>query len=142
MNTDSTAVLNMLNTKYIIIPDNNHQPVALPNLKALGNAWFVKNYELVDNADAELSSLHKFNPSETAIINKKFAEDLKEFNPGRDISDVIRLENYAPNDLHTVTNQKIPDLLFFPRSITPKDGTHMLTANSRRIFRPTMFYVQ
>jgi hypothetical protein len=99
MNTDSTSVLNMLNTKYIIVPDNKRQPAVFPNQNALGNAWFVKNYSLVDNADAELSAIKKFKPQETAIINKKFAEDLKEFSPGRDTSDAIRLENYAPNDL-------------------------------------------
>ncbi len=120
VNTDSTAVLNMLNTKYIIIPDNNHQPVALPNLKALGNAWFVKNYELADNADAELSSLHKFNPSETAIINKKFADDLKGFNPGRDVSDVIRLDHYAPNDLLYSYRSKNTGLAVFSEIYYPK----------------------
>jgi hypothetical protein len=99
MNTDSANVLNMLNTKYIIIPDNNHQPAVFPNPKALGNAWFVKDFTLVPNADAELNSIHKFWPKETAIINTKFSDDLKGFSPGRDTSDVIRMDSYAPNDL-------------------------------------------
>ena len=120
MNTDSTSVLNMLNTKYLIIPDNNRQPAVFPNPKALGNAWFVNGFNLVDNADAELNAIKKFNPRETAIINKKFAEDLKGFNPGRDSSDVIRLESYAPNDLVYSYKSKNNGLAVFSEIYYPK----------------------
>jgi hypothetical protein len=120
MNTDNTGILNMLNTKYLITPDNNHQPAVFPNPKAFGNAWFVKNFDLVDNADAELSSLHKFNPRETAIINKKFADDLKGFTPRRDTSDVIQLEQYAPNDLQYSYKSKNDGLAVFSEIYYPK----------------------
>jgi cbb3-type cytochrome oxidase subunit 3 len=120
MNTDSTGVLNMLNTKYIIVPDNNHQPAVFQNPKALGNAWFVKSYEVVDNADAEINSIHKFNPKETAIINKKFDDDLKGFNPGRDSSDVITLNTYAPNDLLYSYQSKNNGLAVFSEIYYPK----------------------
>jgi hypothetical protein len=99
MKTDSTSVLNMLNTKYLILPDNNRQPAAFPNANALGNAWFVTGFNLVENADAELSAIKNFNPKETAIINKKYAEVVKGFTSGRDTADAIRLESYVPNDL-------------------------------------------
>jgi hypothetical protein len=99
MNTDSTNVLNMLNTRYLIIPDNKRQPAAFPNSNALGNAWFVKDFKMADNADAELEAVKSFNPKETAIINKKFADDLKGFNPGRDTMDMIKMDSYEPNDL-------------------------------------------
>lgn len=99
MNTDSTNVVNMLNTKYLIILDNNHQPAVFPNHNALGNAWFVKDFKMADNADAELEAVKTFNPKKTAIINKKFADDLKGFSPRRDTMDMIRMEHYAPNDL-------------------------------------------
>jgi hypothetical protein len=123
MNTDSTGVLNMLNTKYIIIPDNNHQPSVFPNPNAFGNAWFVQNFNLVENADAELGSIHKINPKETAIISKKFAEDLKGFNPGRDPSDAIVLEHYAPNDLLYNYKSKNNGLVVFSEIYYPK-GWH------------------
>jgi len=120
MSTDSTSVLNMLNTKYLIIPDNNRQPAVFPNPKALGNAWFVKDFNLVDNADAELKAIQKFNPGETAIINKKFVEDLKGFSPGRDTSDAIRLEHYAPNDLIYSYKSKNNGLAVFSEIYYPK----------------------
>jgi len=120
MNTDSTSVLNMLNTKYFIIPDNNRQPAVFPNPKALGNAWFVNGFNLVDNADAELNAIKKFNPRATAIINKKFAEDLKGFSPESDTSDVIRLESYAPNDLVYNYKSKNNGLAVFSEIYYPK----------------------
>ena len=120
MNTDSTSVLNMLNTKYIIIPQKNNQTAVFPNPDVYGNAWFVQNFNLVDNADAELGSIHKFNPRETAIINKKFADDLKGFTPGRDPSDAILLEHYAPNDLLYSYKSKNNGLAVFSEIYYPK----------------------
>jgi hypothetical protein len=120
MNTDSTGVLNMLNTKYIIVPDNNHQPAVFQNPKALGNAWFVKSYEVVDNADAEINSIHKFNPKETAVINRKFEDNLKGFNPGHDSSDVITLNSYAPNDLLYSYQSRNNGLAVFSEIYYPK----------------------
>ena len=120
MNTDSTGVLNMLNTKYIIVPDNNHQPAVFQNQKALGNAWFVKSFEVVDNADAEINSIHKFNPKETAVINRKFEDDLKGFTPGRDTGDIITLNSYAPNDLSYSYQSKNNGLAVFSEIYYPK----------------------
>ena len=120
MSTDSTYVLNMLNTKYFIIPDNNRQPAAYPNDKAYGNAWFVKDYSIVDDADAELNAIHKYNPKQTAVINKKFAKDLEGFTPGRDSSDLIRLDTYAPNDLRYSYKSKNNGLAVFSEIYYPK----------------------
>jgi hypothetical protein len=120
MNTDSTYVLNMLNTKYLIVPDNNKQPSVFPNPKAYGNAWFVMDYKMVDNADAELSAIHKYNPKETAIINKKFAEELKGFSPDRDSSDFIRMVSYAPNYLIYTYKSKNNSLAVFSEIYYPK----------------------
>jgi hypothetical protein len=120
MRTDSAPVLNMLNTKYIIVPDNNHQPTAFPNPKALGNAWFVQGYKMVENADAELSAVTKFSPHDTAIIHKKFADGLKGFTPGRDSSDFLKLENYAPNNLLYSFRTKNSGLAVFSEIYYPK----------------------
>ncbi len=92
------AVLNMLNTKYFIIPTKEQGPVVQMNPQALGNAWFVKNYKIVDNADAEIEALTNFNPAETAIVDKRFSNDLKDFKAS-DNSGTIKLEKYEPNYL-------------------------------------------
>jgi hypothetical protein len=89
-------VLNMLNTKYIVTSANNP---AIQNRFALGNAWFVDDYKMVDNADAEIAALKSFNPREEAIIDKSFENILKNraFAPDRDAS--IKLLSYAPDKI-------------------------------------------
>jgi len=63
--------LKMLNTKYLIVNPNG-APIKDP--APLGNAWFVSNYEIVENADAEIDALEGFNPAEEAIIDKRFEQ--------------------------------------------------------------------
>ena len=93
------SVLNMLNTKYFILPDENRNPVARINPGALGNAWFVRSYILTDNADAELSALSGFRPDSVAVISKEFSAELTPLQPQHDSADYIRPGEYAPNRL-------------------------------------------
>ncbi|UAY53164.1 YfhO family protein [Ferruginibacter albus] len=65
------AVLNMLNTKYII-QQNQQSTIALPNSGALGNCWFVKGVKYVETPTDEMKSLNSFNPADTAVINTEF----------------------------------------------------------------------
>ncbi|MCX6258474.1 MAG: YfhO family protein [Bacteroidia bacterium] len=93
------AVLDMLNTKYFIFPDKQKNPVAQRNPGALGNAWFVKNFKVVDNADAELKELTGFNPKAEAVVDKRFENELKGLNLKYDSLGMISLVTYEPNDL-------------------------------------------
>lgn len=72
----SIPVLNMLNTRYLIIQFSDGALVPASNPAALGNAWFVNNIQYVDNADQEIQQLYDFNPETTAIVNKRFAKQL------------------------------------------------------------------
>lgn len=96
---NNQKVLNMLNTKYLIVQDNSGRPAARRNPGALGNAWFVGNYKLVDNADQEIEALNDFKPSKTAIIDKRFEEHVDRFNPEKDSTASINLTEYEPNYL-------------------------------------------
>ena len=102
--------LNMLNTRYIIY--NPSQP-PLKNPFAYGNAWFVDNVELVDNADAEIEALNTINPLETAVIDKRFEKDVEGFVPQRDSTATIVLENYRPNRLTYKSNAATDQLAVF-----------------------------
>ncbi len=101
-NAGSTNVLNMLNTKYVIY--NKEQPAYL-NPNALGNAWFVKNIEWVDNADTEFETMQKVNPRNEVVVHNEFKSQGLEFS-GYDSTAVIRLVDYKPNHLgySSVTN--------------------------------------
>jgi hypothetical protein len=92
-------VINMLNVKYLIVPGANNQPRMQPNPRALGNAWTVKNFRLVENADEEIQALGNFNAATEAIIDKRFADQLQDFNPSSDPKASVKLTNYKPNEL-------------------------------------------
>ncbi len=96
---NNMQVLNMLNTKYIIVPTKEQGNVVQQNPYALGNVWFVKSYKLVANADSELNALTNFNPSQEAIVDKRFEGMFKDFKPDFDSTATIKLTKYSPNEL-------------------------------------------
>jgi hypothetical protein len=91
-----SSVFNMLNTRYFIVTTNSDP---LKNPYALGNAWFVKSYKFVDNADEEIAELDNFKPDSLAIIDKRFANEIKGFTPSNEGRSGISLESYSPNRL-------------------------------------------
>jgi hypothetical protein len=107
------AVFNMLNVKYFIQPDAKNVPTVVPNVEVLGNAWFVKEYKIVPNADAEIKALDKFEPRQTAFIDQRFAEQVKGLTIQYDTTNNIRLIAYKPNHLTYQSNAKTEQLAVF-----------------------------
>lgn len=99
INRRNREVINMLNAKYFIIPDEQGQPSAYLNQEAMGNAWFVNEYKIVANADLEILALKNFNPATTAILDKRFENEVKGFVPQKDSSASVKLISYKPNQL-------------------------------------------
>lgn len=94
------SVFNMLNTKYFIAPDEKSgQPQVQINMQALGNAWFVNNAHMVNNADEEINALTDFVPTETAVYDKRFEEQVKGHIISKDSLATITLTEYKPNHL-------------------------------------------
>lgn len=92
----NTDVLNMLNARYVVVPRQNGQAIVQRNPEALGNAWFVDTYQLVEDPNAEILSLNDFNPADTAIIDKRFASMVQGKNLERDSNSVIVMEHQKP----------------------------------------------
>lgn len=63
-------VLNMLNTKYIVIQDDAGNPIPYTNEEANGNAWFVSTVEQVDTANEEMKRLGDLDNKNKAIYIK------------------------------------------------------------------------
>ena len=122
------AVLNMLNTKYIIQKGPNGQPGVSKNPGACGNAWFVNKVQIVKNADEEIKELDKFDPLETAFVDEKFSKDLSGFTGGKDSSSKITLDTYEPNDLnyhYTAPKQQVAvfsEIYYQPGWVATIDG--------------------
>ncbi|MFU8843785.1 MAG: YfhO family protein [Bacteroidales bacterium] len=113
------GVLNMLNTKYVIQPDENRRPVVIPNTEALGNAWFVSEMMMVENADAEIEALGGFDPEITAIIDNRFSDLLEGFTIEPDPSALISLIEYKPNHLKYQSNTSKDQVAVFSEIYYP-----------------------
>ena len=92
-------VLNMLNTRYFILPLQTGQTVPLQNPYTYGNAWFVDRVDYADNANQELDALDKTDLRHAAIADKRFA-DVLGASTLQDSVSVARLTDYQPNELH------------------------------------------
>ena len=110
--TFNVKVLNMLNTKYVIRKTENGL-IAIKNPEALGNAWFVKQAKIVDNADQEIAALKDFNPKETAVVDKRYNNLLNGFIADYDSTANIKLTEYKPNKLTYISSAKKPQLAVF-----------------------------
>ena len=100
LSVGNRAVINMLNTKYFIQADQKTgQTFATRNPEALGNAWFVKEYKLVNTTDEELKGLKNFNPAQTAFVDKEFAAQLNGLTISPDSASTIKLTSYSPHKL-------------------------------------------
>ena len=89
-------VINMLNTRYFIY-DPNSAPLINPN--ALGNAWFVDEFQVVANANEEMDALSDFNAGKKAIVDERFSDQLKDVSLGSGRNSQIKLTEYQPNYL-------------------------------------------
>ena len=69
-------VLNMLNTKYVIMPLKDGGKLPVQNPWAQGNGWFVDEIQYVPEADAEIAALHNTDLRHVAVVNEAFAEVL------------------------------------------------------------------
>ncbi|HFA48884.1 MAG TPA: hypothetical protein ENJ95_07695 [Bacteroidetes bacterium] len=97
LNDPSTygKIYGMFNAKYFI--DQQDKPIRNPD--ALGNAWFVKKLEIVPDADTEFNALATLEPRDKAIVQEKYAGDLKGFQPKFDSTASIQLTNYLPDEM-------------------------------------------
>ena len=99
VNGDSIfPVLNMLNTRYIIMPLQGGETVPVQNPYAYGNAWFVDKISYVDNANAEIDAIKKLNLRHEAVADKRFEQQLGNA-AQQDATSLVTLVAYEPNHL-------------------------------------------
>lgn len=120
-------VLNMLNTKYVILPLQGGQTAPLLNPYAFGNAWFVDRISYVDNANAEIDAVGKLNLRHEAVADSKFKDVLGE-PVAQQSNAVVTLKKYEPNELtYTVESQKggivVFSEVYYPGWTATVDGT-------------------
>ncbi|NLE63518.1 MAG: hypothetical protein GX612_06750 [Bacteroidales bacterium] len=113
VNPEKFKVLNMLNTKYFILPGSNQQPIPLKNPYAYGNVWIADGYKIVDNPDQEILALYNVNVKDTAVIDKRFMDMVKEKDLSRDSNAKIINTLCHPNHLTYTSNFNKEQLTVF-----------------------------
>ena len=88
--------MRLLNTKYLIY---NPQAAPLTNKHALGSAWLVNKYKIVENADQEIAAVKLIDPAREAVISKKFQDQLSGIKLNEESSGKISLTAYSPNKM-------------------------------------------
>ena len=111
-------VLNMLNTKYFIMPLQAGQTVPVQNPYAYGNAWFVDKVNYMANANEEIDAVGKYNLRHQAVADAKFREQLGESVPQDDTS-IAKLTQYKPNNLVYEVNSSKGGVVVFSEIYYP-----------------------
>jgi hypothetical protein len=106
------SIFNMLNTKYFIVAGQDGNPVAQQNPDALGNAWFINEIKIVENADEEIRAVGgNFNPRSVAFVDERFKQYLS--NTKQDSTATIKLTEYKPNHLTYESNSATSQAAIF-----------------------------
>ncbi len=113
----SLQVINMLNTRYLILPVKGGE-VPLTNNAANGNAWFVQNIITVTNADSEIVKLYSINTKIQAIIQEK--NKLPDVSNSYDGKGRIVLTEYQPNYLKYQSTSDNNEFAVFSEIYYPK----------------------
>lgn len=88
---EKLGAINMLNAKYIIF--NESAPPIL-NRSALGNAWFVQDFKVMESEEDVMAALGNTNPGKTALVNTDMADNVAGFNLQFDPSAAISLTSF------------------------------------------------
>ena len=119
VNGDSIIpVINMLNTKYLILPLQEGKTMPLQNPYAMGNAWFVNEVMYVDNANKEIEALGKTDLHTVVIADKSF-ESVIGKSSVQDSTSTVTLTKYEPNELHYDVNSKNGGVVVFSEIYYP-----------------------
>ena len=111
----------MLNAKYIIYPGQNGQESVQLNGEANGNAWFVNEIVLVDDADQEIKGLDSLQTKVSAVVHKDFANLMDDLTFEKDSAAWIELLDYQPNALVYKSSSRTKQVAIFSE-IYYKDG--------------------
>lgn len=109
---NNPQVLNMLNTRYLILPGNNGQPYAQENPYAYGNCWLVKGIKFVNSPNNEMLALDSTNLRDTAVVNESFKGAIKQM-PQYDSTASIKLKNRQNDSISYSFNAATPQFAVF-----------------------------
>lgn len=112
LSKNNMACFNMLNTKWVIVKNNQGGRQAQMNNRACGNAWFVNQIKWVDSPAEEMAAMDNFDPMNTVIIDKTFTDYVGKINSSDSgVVNTIELTNYDPKHLQYQATVSSPEAL-------------------------------
>jgi len=116
--TNTMPVINMLNTRWLIIPGAKGMTHAIQNPQAYGAAWYIGQLSIATDALEEITPLKQL-PKDTAIMTKDMAKGLSKRQWNNSTNDSIRITSYAPNELHYNSKRDTEGLAVFSEIYYP-----------------------
>ncbi|MCB0457226.1 MAG: YfhO family protein [Flavobacteriaceae bacterium] len=128
-------ILNMMNVKYILVPDKKGGIIAQENPYVNGPAWFVENVLPANNSNEEILHLDSLDTKKTAVIYKDFLAEIPTKNIVRDSTATIDATEHKPNKLVYETATKTDQLAIFSEVYYPKGWNAYIDGKPATYFR-------
>ena len=135
LSKSNIPVLNMLNTKYVIVGNKQGQVMAQRNPGAMGNAWFVSKLNYVTNADEELDALGKIDVTKEAVADKRFEGTLPASVAPQDSTAKVTLTSYDPTELKYKSHAAQTGLAVFSEVYYPEGWVATIDGKEAQIGR-------
>ena len=129
-------VINMLNTKYIIVPDQQTgAPVVQYNPDAMGNAWFVEKIVEAKTPNEECDMLMTLDLHREAVVGSDYINNVKDLNPGADSLAHISLTKYTPEYIEYDAECSKPGTVIFSEIFYPHGWRAIVDGKPADLYR-------
>ena len=128
-------VVGMLNGKYLITQDESGMAMPQQNPYALGNAWFVDDIIVADDAIGEIEMLGQIDLSNTAVTDRSFEQFVVGDNLGHDDEASVTLRKYTPRYIDYVSQSSKPGTIVFSEIYYPYGWKATIDGRSAEHFR-------
>ena len=124
LSKNNMSVLNMLDTRYFIIPpqqsqsQQQQQAAVQRNDSAMGACWFVKEVKFVNGPVEEMKALDNFNPAKTAFVDNSFKSVVSPV-AASDSSAKLTLTSYDNDDIKYAAASKSNQFAVFSEVYYP-----------------------
>ena len=128
-------VIGMLNAKYLIVSGEDGNPKPMLNPYALGNAWFVSEIKLAENAVQESALLDDIDLGTTAVTDKEFSAFVPDLKPGIAPDAEVHLTKFQPRYIDYECTSSKPGTIVFSEIYYPHGWNATIDGKPAEHFR-------
>ena len=129
-------VINMLNTKYFIVPDQDTgAPLVQLNPDAMGNAWFVEKIVEAKTPNEECDMLMTLDLHREAVVGSDYINNVSDLNPGADSLAHISLAKYTPEYIEYDAECSKPGTVIFSEIFYPHGWKAIVDGKPADLYR-------